>query len=119
MWMLLCRRNSVLGIRLSNSSFVFIFIYIFPLYPSVLAPSPACRSPASYSLSDSSGVKLQLRSLQCPNSALDTSDTVSDLDAVSVSCGLDAVVYADTQPSLPTPFISLCFSSPSVSSLVQ
>lgn len=116
--MLLRCRNSVLGTRLSNSSFVFIFIYIFPLYPSVLAPSPACRSPASSSLSDSSGLKRQLRSLRCPHSALDTSD-LSELGAVSVSCGLDAVVYADTQPSLPTPIHLTVLFLPSVSSLVQ
>lgn len=98
----MCYRNSVLGIWFSDSSFVFFF----SLYPSVSAP-------ASYSLSDSFGLKLQLWSdlSSARRSALDIFDIVSDLYSVSVSSGLDAVVYNDTQPSLLTPFISVCVPS--------
>lgn len=40
--------------------------------------------------------------------ALDIFDIVSNLYSVPVNSGLDAVVYNDTQPSLLTPFISMC-----------
>lgn len=67
----------------------------------------ACLSPASYSVPDSFGLKLNFEvfSPMAHYSELDIFDIVSNPYSVPVSSGLDAVVYDDSQPSLLTPFI--------------
>lgn len=97
----MCYRNSVLGIWFSNSGFVYIFLLLSIYLCSLFA----CLSPASYTLSDSFGLKRQLQSdLSCV-----IFDIVSDLVSVSLSSGLDAVFFYDAPCITPDPIhLTVC-----------
>lgn len=106
----ICYRRSCWGF---GSVIQIQYIFYFPSIPSVSACLFSCLM-FCFKISDSVSLKLELLkpSLQCPTAQLDIFDIVSNIYSVPVSCGLDAVVYSDSQPSLLTPFISLCVPFP-------